>query len=122
MHRRLQGETLAQYIRHPYIEPRQRDAANLADSEPHDFRTVLSLLRAHTDYDFKSYKKGTLERRIHRRMGLKQVSSLNAYVEHLRENPEELSHLFKDLLIGVTRFFRKVSPGSSLRTTPSVPS
>lgn len=101
------GETLKKYFRHPYLMPPKDEGLNLAESEPEGFRTILSLLHAHTDYDFKSYKKGTLERRIHRRMGLKQISSLGDYVDYLRENRSELSFLFKDLLIGVTRFFRE---------------
>lgn len=67
---------------------------------------ILALLRARTKYDFRGYKKGTLYRRIERRMGLQQIKGISAYAEFLRLHPEEADRLFKDLLIGVTAFFR----------------
>jgi two-component system CheB/CheR fusion protein len=57
-------------------------------------------------YDFRGYKKGTLQRRIERRMGLQQIDSVARYLEFLRSHPPEVDQLFKDLLIGVTSFFR----------------
>lgn len=68
-------------------------------------KTVL-LLRAHTGQDFSFYKTNTLYRRIERRMGLHQSETITAYVRYLQENPQELDLLFKELLIGVTSFFR----------------
>ncbi|WP_417069941.1 chemotaxis protein CheB [Niveibacterium terrae] len=67
---------------------------------------VVLLLRAHTGQDFSLYKKSTLYRRIERRMGLHQLPKITDYVRFLRENPQETGLLFKELLIGVTRFFR----------------
>lgn len=90
---------------HPYI----RDSASgdhLHESSPDHFKSVLSLLHAKTGYDFRCYKKGTLNRRIQRRMGLKQVDNIAGYLEFLRGDSGEVESLFGDLLIGVTRFFR----------------
>jgi two-component system CheB/CheR fusion protein len=98
-------ETLINFIRHPYLTRREQKTTIL-DESPDHFRSILNLLRAHTDYDFRCYKKGTLERRIQRRMGLRQIASLGEYLQVLRESPNEATLLFKDLLIGVTRFFR----------------
>lgn len=67
---------------------------------------VVLLLRTHTGHDFSLYKKNTLYRRIERRMGLHQLPRIADYVRYLRENPQEIDLLFKELLIGVTRFFR----------------
>jgi two-component system CheB/CheR fusion protein len=67
---------------------------------------VLILLRARTGHDFSLYKKNTLYRRIERRMGLHQIDRIAVYVRYLRENPQEVERLFKELLIGVTSFFR----------------
>ena len=67
---------------------------------------ALLLLRARTGQDFSLYKRSTLARRIERRMGIHQISSASAYVHLLQEDPGELDLLFKDFLIGVTRFFR----------------
>ena len=67
---------------------------------------VFLLLRSHTGNDFSHYKKSTIIRRIERRMGLHQVDTIEHYVRYLRENPREVDLLFKELLIGVTSFFR----------------
>jgi two-component system CheB/CheR fusion protein len=67
---------------------------------------VFILLRTQTGQDFSLYKKSTIYRRVERRMGLHQIDKIAAYVRFLRENPQEIELLFKELLIGVTSFFR----------------
>jgi chemotaxis methyl-accepting protein methylase len=67
---------------------------------------ALIVLRAHTGHDFSLYKKSTVYRRIERRMGLHQIDRIAAYVRYLQENSQEVELLFKELLIGVTSFFR----------------
>ncbi len=70
---------------------------------------VIILLRSHTRHDFSLYKRNTLYRRIERRMGLHKIDKMSVYVRYLQENPQELDLLFKELLIGVTSFFRDPS-------------
>jgi two-component system CheB/CheR fusion protein len=77
---------------------------------------VVVLLRAHTGNDFSFYKRNTLYRRIERRMGIHQISKMPAYVRYLQENSQELDLLFKELLIGVTNFFRDPAAWEQLRT------
>jgi two-component system CheB/CheR fusion protein len=67
---------------------------------------AVILLRAETGHDFSLYKQNTLHRRIERRMGIHQIDKIAAYIRYLQENPQELDLLFKELLIGVTSFFR----------------
>jgi two-component system CheB/CheR fusion protein len=67
---------------------------------------IIILLRDHTGHDFSMYKKNTLFRRIERRKGVHQIEKINTYVRFLQENPKEVDILFKELLIGVTSFFR----------------
>ena len=67
---------------------------------------IIILLRTHTGHDFSQYKKNTLYRRVERRMGVHKIDKIPNYVRFLQENPSELSILFKELLIGVTNFFR----------------
>ncbi len=67
---------------------------------------VVILLRERTGNDFSLYKKNTIYRRIERRMSLHQIETIALYARYLRENPQELDLLFKELLIGVTNFFR----------------
>lgn len=68
---------------------------------------VLALLRAHTKYDFRCYRKKMLLRRVQRRVSVCGVDGLSDYLERLRADPDEPGRLFRDLLIGVTGFFRE---------------
>ncbi|HEY5078467.1 MAG TPA: chemotaxis protein CheB [Opitutaceae bacterium] len=67
---------------------------------------IVALLRSHTGHDFTLYRKSTLYRRVERRMVIHQLGKIDAYVRYLHENPQERDILFKELLIGVTSFFR----------------
>ena len=67
---------------------------------------ILRLLRDEYGIDFSHYKAGTVTRRIERRLALNRSLDIDAYVEQVRSDPRELSSLYEDLLIGVTRFFR----------------
>lgn len=70
------------------------------------FNQILDLVQAHSRKDLTGYKQSTLKRRIERRMGLHQAASIEKYVEILKKDTPELDQLSKDLLIGVTSFFR----------------
>ena len=69
-------------------------------------REMLALLRLRTGNDFSQYKAPTLLRRVARRMHVRGLGDLPAYLNFLREHPEEISALQRDLLITVTNFFR----------------
>jgi two-component system, chemotaxis family, CheB/CheR fusion protein len=77
-----------------------------AEDHPGVMEKIFILLRHHTGHDFSQYKRSTLARRIERRMALHQIGELDSYVRYLQENPVEARVLFKELLIGVTSFFR----------------
>ncbi|HJT19303.1 MAG TPA: chemotaxis protein CheB [Nitrospira sp.] len=82
---------------------------------------IFSLLRTHTGHDFSFYKRNTLYRRIERRMNVHQISHIGKYVRFLQDNPNELDLLFKELLIGVTNFFRDPEAFKALKEAlPSV--
>lgn len=70
------------------------------------FDGIFLLLRSHTGNDFSQYKLGTIKRRIERRMHMRHVDSVADYLALLRQHPDEAELLFRDLLIGVTSFFR----------------
>jgi len=76
---------------------------------------AVILLRERTGHDFSLYKRNTLYRRIERRMGIHQIGKLAAYVRYLQGNSQELDLLFKELLIGVTSFFRDAAVWDQLR-------
>ncbi len=77
---------------------------------------IVIMLRERNGNDFSLYKKNTIYRRIERRIGLHQIQSIMEYVHYLHENPQELDLLFKELLIGVTQFFRDPAVWDILKT------
>jgi two-component system, chemotaxis family, CheB/CheR fusion protein len=70
------------------------------------FKDIYETLRRRVGHDFQDYKGKTFMRRVQRRMQVLQVSSLTEYALKLRQESDEASLLFRDLLIGVTSFFR----------------
>ena len=80
-----------------------------SQAEPRDsLPDIIDLLRARTTHDFTLYKPGTLKRRVERRMAMAMIGAqeMVRYAAALRDDPAELEHLAKDLLIHVTSFFR----------------
>ncbi len=69
-------------------------------------KKIFILLRAQTGHDFSLYKPSTINRRIDRRMAIQQIDTIDGYVKYLQRMPAEVLALFRDLLIGVTSFFR----------------
>ncbi len=92
------------YFHHVPLHVR-RDQAR-AEKDQSALEKIIILLRGHSGHDFSLYKKSTISRRVERRMGLHQIARVADYVRYLRENPQESDLLFKELLIGVTSFFR----------------
>lgn len=80
-----------------------------------ELEKIIILLRDRCGADFSDYKTSTLYRRIERRTTLHQLHGIAAYVKYLCENPLELDLLFKELLIGVTNFFRDPAVWDTLR-------
>ena len=96
---------LVKYVKHPYIERPER-----IETAKQQFRSyvqkILALIRTRTGHDFSNYKQTTIRRRIERRMALHQIDTIKEYDTYLNRTPAEIDTLFKDLLIGVTNFFR----------------
>ena len=81
-----------------FVGPEPAVGANL--------RKIFGLLRSQTSHDFSQYKPSTVFRRIARRMAVRQIETIENYVNYLQQSPAEIEALFQDLLIGVTNFFR----------------
>jgi len=79
-------------------------------------KKIFVLLRAQTGHDFTHYKPSTIHRRIERRMAVHEIESMEGYVAYLQKNPGEVEALFRDLLIGVTNFFRDPEAFAALET------
>jgi len=67
---------------------------------------ILDTLQRRTGHDLSLYKPAAIERRLERRVAVHRLASLEAYADYLEQNPEEAALLFRELLIGVTHFFR----------------
>ena len=98
-------DAILRHIRHPQAHPRAEVEEDLAVPES-GMAAVHQLLRDEYGIDFTHYKPNTVGRRIQRRLEMNRDLDLSAYVERLREDPGELNALYRDLLIGVTKFFR----------------
>ena len=97
---------LLAYVAHAYrnfYAPREAIKTPLLENA---MKKIFILLRSQTGHDFSQYKKSTIERRIQRRMAVQQIDSLEIYVKYMQQTPAEVEALFRDLLIGVTHFFR----------------
>ena len=105
---------MAAFLNHPVQigAARSRSEAVL----PIDIDHVIILLRDQVGVDFSQYKPNTLVRRITRRIALHQLDGIDSYLAFLRSNPQEGRLLFKELLIGVTHFFRDPDAWECLRT------
>lgn len=97
-------DALVKYVRHPHVHVPPEQARDEASSK--EFDRILVALKSKTKCDFRGYRRKMLTRRVLRRMGLFQLERMSDYLELLRDNPDEIEKLYKDLLIGVTDFFR----------------
>lgn len=100
----IPGRLLA-YARH-MGEARRARAEGFGDGDRRLLPRIYMLLRRRTGHDFSHYKDMTFIRRVQRRMQVVQLSSVVSYVRLLHKDPREIDLLFRDLLIGVTQFFR----------------
>ncbi|MDY6849541.1 MAG: chemotaxis protein CheB [Thermodesulfobacteriota bacterium] len=89
-------------------EPERKEfLRNYLGADEHgEYHSIFALLRSHYDLDFSKYKPPTVDRRIQRRMEFSNTATLSEYAALLANDPKELDHLYRDLLIGVTEFFR----------------
>lgn len=78
---------------------------------------IHTLLASRSGHDFSEYKDRTFQRRVQRRMQVVQTTKLEDYAERLRHDPEEVGSLLRDLLIGVTGFFRDPAAFATLEST-----
>ncbi|MBU3937856.1 MAG: chemotaxis protein CheB, partial [Proteobacteria bacterium] len=102
------------YLRHTLTISKTEDSPP-EEKDQSSLEKIVILLRAKTGQDFSLYKKNTIYRRIERRMNIHQISKIGSYVRFLQENPQELDFLFKELLIGVTNFFRDLEAWEQLQ-------
>ncbi len=95
---------LQSFIKYPHGS-RSRLSGNLLSDED-GLTRIFSVLREKHKVDFSYYKPSTVIRRIERRMKVNQLQNVQEYVRYLFDNPKEITSLYREILIGVTSFFR----------------
>jgi two-component system CheB/CheR fusion protein len=98
-------EQLMSFAQHAF-DRSQMPVTDPVSTNVNSFEKIFILLRSKTGHDFSQYKKNTILRRIQRRMVVNQIDSVDDYAHYLQANPTEVETLFRELLIGVTNFFR----------------
>jgi len=93
------------YVQHIFGRKKKGGAAIPVDVNSW-IQRILVLLRSSSGHDFSCYKQSTILRRVERRMAVHQIERIEQYVQYLRQNEIEQLTLFRELLIGVTGFFR----------------
>jgi two-component system, chemotaxis family, CheB/CheR fusion protein len=106
---------LMAYVAHAFGRPTRLATLSTPLTE-NALKKIFILLRTQTGHDFSQYKPSTICRRIERRMAVHQIDSTEAYVKYLQQTPLEVEALFRDLLIGVTSFFRDPDAFEALET------
>jgi two-component system, chemotaxis family, CheB/CheR fusion protein len=95
---------LLAFIDHPYVAGKEKSRNLINDQK--GLTRIFSELRERTKVDFTYYKPSTISRRIERRMSVNQINGLDDYVRYIQKYPVEIMTLYRELLIGVTSFFR----------------
>jgi two-component system CheB/CheR fusion protein len=107
-------DQLLNYLKQPCRgDGGEREAATGADA----LSRVFEVLRRATGLDFTHYKPSTVNRRLDRRMRINHVESVEEYLRLLESSPRETKALYKELLIGVTNFFRDAEAFAALERT-----
>lgn len=99
------------------IEVAQRkDASGTRTDATEHLAAISAILRNEIGQDFGQYKESTLVRRVQRRMQVLQIDSVPEFIARLEKEPREVEALFRDILIGVTQFFRDAAAFEALQT------
>jgi two-component system CheB/CheR fusion protein len=97
-------ETLLKFVKHPHIVKPETKPKDLSSDE--SLLKILQIVRNRVGVDFTFYKPNTILRRLEKRLGINQIDTFKEYLDFLEHSPKEAHILYKDLLIGVTQFFR----------------
>lgn len=105
---------MVEYLQYPFSRSPLEVSKVIQDEGTH-LSKIIETLRNTYDVDFSLYKESTIIRRIEKRIHLTRNASVEEYITFLKENEQELSSLYNDLLIGVTRFYRDEKVFETLR-------
>ncbi len=98
-------EALLNYLKHPFID-QSKNTESILTGDEDSLTKILMILRDFCGIDFSYYKEATIIRRLERRLSINRFERLEDYLKLLSESDKEKDILYRELLIGVTRFFR----------------
>ncbi len=100
LHPEKMGRAVARYAQVETQAPEKLEAPE------ESLQAILETLRRRSGIDFRQYKDSTIMRRLQRRMALGRIDDVDEYAQRIASDPAEADALYRDLLVGVTRFFR----------------
>ena len=100
------AQNIVKYVGAKHIATPNAPSSIVFAHSPDALEKIFKLLQKQSGNDFSLYKESTVYRRIERRLALHQIESLALYADFLSENQQEANFLFREILIGVTHFFR----------------
>ena len=106
-------DQLLKFVKHP-LAP-QAAPKEISTDPKGALAKIFAMLRNKTKIDFTFYKPPTITRRIERRITITQATSLEDYADYLVQHPQEVITLYRELLIGVTHFYRDEEVFENLR-------
>ncbi len=108
---------LMEHRSHLFDVAGQKDENGTRTDTAEHLKAISAILRRGISHDFGQYKQNTLVRRVQRRMQVLQIRTVPAFIAHLEQEPREVELLFREILIGVTQFFRDPEAFDALATT-----
>ena len=113
LHPSKMPEALLNYVEHPFIRKSQ-SKENILGKDLDTLTKITLILRDYCGIDFSYYKENTIIRRLERRVSINRFNTLEEYLIFLSESDKEKDILYREMLIGVTRFFRDTEAFTSL--------
>ena len=108
------AKELAHYLKEPNVLDKEKLKKEVTTEQRDTLKEIIHLISSYSGVNFNNYKPGTIIRRIEKRMKVNHLEKLTDYEAFLQKHPGEVRHIFDDLLIGVTRFFRDTEAWQSL--------
>lgn len=107
-------DALVNYVKHPLIQ-KDKKSESILTKDIDTLTKIIMILRDFSGIDFSSYRENTILRRLERRVSINRFGTLDEYVLFLSESDKEKDILYRELLIGVTRFVRDIEAFDALK-------
>ncbi len=107
-------EALLEYTKHPFVR-KDKTLESILSKNIDTLTKIIMILRDYSGIDFSYYKENTIIRRLERRVSINRFDTLEEYLIFLSESDKEKDTLYRELLIGVTRFFRDMDAFGSFQ-------